>query len=303
LKKRSSFYGFIAIMVIWIAAACVLLTPIKGMEPVEDETATSPIDTSNTGLSPRPIRVEATNAPTALPELKIVPQALDENANSAELVISAWYPRIEGGGDLAGVQGFNQYSQTTLQGDLAAFQGNLVDAPDVNGALNTNTYLNGYQVAAATTSLVSLELDVSTYNAGAAHPLPYTITLNYDLDKAVPVRLADLFKPGSDYLGKIATLAKADLESRGMLFFEEGVQPNEDNYRNWTVSDAGLTIIFDVYQVAAYAAGAQRVTIPFADLSDILAPASLEGLSAPAISLDHAQLPIQMPQATLTPQD
>ncbi|HVO71034.1 MAG TPA: RsiV family protein [Aggregatilineaceae bacterium] len=51
----------------------------------------------------------------------------------------------------------------------------------------------------------------------------------------------------------------------------QGTGENPDNYKSWTITPDGLTFYFDPYQVAAYVAGTQTVTIPLAQLSAILA--------------------------------
>jgi len=51
-----------------------------------------------------------------------------------------------------------------------------------------------------------------------------------------------------------------------------GTAPVPENYENWVLTPDALVFTFEPYQVAAYAAGPQIVTIPLADLADILAP-------------------------------
>ena len=51
-----------------------------------------------------------------------------------------------------------------------------------------------------------------------------------------------------------------------------GADPLPDNYRTWNIAVDGLVITFDAYQVAAYAAGPQIVTIPYMELQAIIDP-------------------------------
>jgi hypothetical protein len=53
-----------------------------------------------------------------------------------------------------------------------------------------------------------------------------------------------------------------------------GADPLSENYQRWNISNEGLTITFDAYQVAAYAAGPQIVVIPFSALQSIINPQS-----------------------------
>src|SRR3972149_2483158 len=156
-----------------------------------------------------------------------------------------------------------------------------------------STFLSGYQIHAATQSLVSLEMDLSIYHAGAAHPLPSTLTVTFNLESGQPLTLADLFTPGTDYLQRLAELAQKQLHARGSLLFEGGLQPTAENFQHWVVNDRGLTLIFDVYQVTAYAAGPQRITIPFDQLTGLLAGrVPPPGLSAAPLPVERIFIPI-----------
>ena len=84
--------------------------------------------------------------------------------------------------------------------------------------------------------------------------------------------LDEIFLPGSNYLQKISELCKAELAARNIGFegFSQGADPLPENYQRWNVSDQGLMITFDEYQVAAYAAGPQVVVIPFGELGGLV---------------------------------
>ncbi len=112
------------------------------------------------------------------------------------------------------------------------------------------------------------------YMQGAAHPGTHTRTVTYDLETGSDVRLAELFLPGSDYLERIAKYCIAQLSTRDIDFdsFSSGASPLPENYGNWNITAEGLLITFDEYQVAPYAAGAQEVTIPFAELQSVIDP-------------------------------
>lgn len=48
--------------------------------------------------------------------------------------------------------------------------------------------------------------------------------------------------------------------------------PTADNYAVWNITPDGLLITFNEVQVAAYAAGAQSVLVPFEVVHDLAAP-------------------------------
>ena len=143
-------------------------------------------------------------------------------------------------------------------------------------------YETEYVVTLATNDLVSIAFGVSFFGEGAAHPNHYTLVFNYDLRAGRQLKLADLFKPNSDYLKVVSDYAVIDLieqigaETSGgdpdTDWIREGAGPKEENYKNWNLSPKGLEITFDPYQVASYAAGPHEVVIPLSALQDVLDP-------------------------------
>ena len=145
--------------------------------------------------------------------------------------------------------------------------------PDESGGSDLSV---SYTVALAQDDLVSVKFDVSNYEAGAAHPNPYSHVLNYDLKNGKQLKLSDLFKPGAKFLQTIATYCIADLKKQQKDLpvdqIEEGAAAKSDNYTNWTITRRGLGITFDAYQVAPYAAGPQFVLVPYSNLKDLINP-------------------------------
>lgn len=108
-----------------------------------------------------------------------------------------------------------------------------------------------------------------------AHPNTYFQTFTFDAKTGDNVTLADLFTPGSDYLGTLSTISRrmltAQLGSNGdQGMITAGTQPNSDNFSNFALDGSNLVIFFPPYQVAAYAAGPQTIKIPLNQLKNIL---------------------------------
>ncbi len=114
-------------------------------------------------------------------------------------------------------------------------------------------------------SLVSVLFSFYLYAAGAVHPLTYSKTINYDLLQARVLNLSDLFVPGSNWLDVISSYSTDYFYNWGLLDYPGGVGPNESNFKNWILDDRGITFYIDPYQITAYAAGPQNVTIPFTE--------------------------------------
>jgi hypothetical protein len=50
-----------------------------------------------------------------------------------------------------------------------------------------------------------------------------------------------------------------------------GTSAKAENFKDWYVDGTNLVIVFPPYAVAAYAAGAQTLTIPFSQLTSLKA--------------------------------
>jgi peptidoglycan-N-acetylglucosamine deacetylase len=134
----------------------------------------------------------------------------------------------------------------------------------------TNGLSTDYRPTYVDSKQISILFVQSVYYAGAAHPLPFSQTINYDLWKDRALRLEDLFVENTDYLARISEYATNDLRQQGVLEWEEGASPSVDNFSNWNITLEGLQFTFDPYQVAPYAAGFQEVLIPYEVIRDIL---------------------------------
>ena len=154
---------------------------------------------------------------------------------------------------------------------MARVIGNLPATP-----ISAGSFLeNSYEVVSPPGNLISLKFEFYTYADGAAHPYSYTLTYTYNLQTGQEIAFEQLFLPGSNYLELIASYCKNELSAREIGFdatFITGADPTPENYHNWNITPTGLLISFDPYQVAAYAAGPQTVTIPYAELSGLIDP-------------------------------
>ncbi len=111
-------------------------------------------------------------------------------------------------------------------------------------------------------------------DTGGAHGLTATTTFTFT-KTGEQVSVEDLFTNGLQGIGTIADIVQKELKNREFAdaaWIEEGAAPTEDNYRNFIVEEGSVTFIFDPYQVAPYAAGIQRVTVPVSAFKSIANP-------------------------------
>lgn len=139
-------------------------------------------------------------------------------------------------------------------------------------------YVN-FEIYSANTDIVSIAFPTSTYMSGAAHPMNYTDTLNYNFVTGEEIELVDMFVPDTDYWTAISysttpklkeVLLEDDLSYDDWI--EEGAGPEPENFIAFSLTDEGFVFHFDPYQVAPYAAGPQRIEVPFDELYAILLP-------------------------------
>jgi hypothetical protein len=126
-----------------------------------------------------------------------------------------------------------------------------------------------YDVPMVTPQIASVRFYVDYYMAGAAHPNHYFKVVNYDLGKGRTVTEKNLFKDLPKALTSLSKLCKTSLDKPDFPLFEEGLEPKEDNFKNWNLTENGLRLSFDPYQVAPYAAGPQEVLIPYGELHSL----------------------------------
>ncbi len=152
-------------------------------------------------------------------------------------------------------------------------------SPGAPSAYGTSTFQIDFNIVTNTRlkTILPLRFDENFYSAGAAHPGETIITKNYDLRTGLEITLASIFKPGAAYLEALSDYSIKTLEQKlgpdaNADDIRTGAGPSNENFDHFLITDKGLLIIFNEYQVAAYAAGAQEITIPYNVLQDILNP-------------------------------
>ena len=215
-------------------------------------------------------------------DVEIASKSIKESNKKLMYEIDAQYPQLTGG-DNPNFEKFNQAARASVTRKVAGFkkdmqpEGEDEEEPRPEGSMGSDLSV-GYDVLLAQDDLVSIKFDVSTYFQGAAHPNSYADVLNFDLKNGKQLKLSDLFKPGAKYLPAIAAYCINDLKKqakdKGLLDeeIEKGAAAKSDNYESWTITKRGLSIHFDPYQVAPYAAGPQFVLVPYSTLKDLINP-------------------------------
>ena len=194
-----------------------------------------------------------------------------ESSNAPLYTITAQTPYLQGSDDPR-VGAFNERAKQIVQNGIDDFKNNVISQASNPPISAGSSFDLQYAIVGQHGDFWSIKFNIYFYADGAAHPAHGSITLNYDLEKGKEITLDELFLPNSNYLQAISDYAKAQLATRDIGFdmFSDGAAPLPENYQQWNVSDNGLVITFDEYQVAPYAAGPQEVVLPFEELGQFL---------------------------------
>jgi hypothetical protein len=150
---------------------------------------------------------------------------------------------------------------------------------DLAGA-SWNSLSVAHRTALLTPDYISIEFVFQTYGAGAAHSNSRTSTLNFAL-RPRELRLQDLFKPSTNYLGTLSDYCveqlhvlqpgrwynpierAEELKVRRDDWILSGAAPVMKNFEKFVFVNEGVMIFFDPYTVGSYAEGRYEVFVPF----------------------------------------
>ena len=100
------------------------------------------------------------------------------------------------------------------------------------------------------------------------------------------IYVSELFRSEAYYVKYITDFCVFDLKRRGREtdiefdddWLQTGAGPVDDNFKNFNITDKGLTITFNSYQVGPYVIGQQEVLIPYEKITNII---NLDGVLKP----------------------
>jgi hypothetical protein len=218
--------------------------------------------------------------------LDLVTKRIKEADNKLKFDIEVQYPQISGSTD-ARIARFNSQAKSLTSKKISEFKKDMAERaaefeePPSDSDMRSDLTIS-YEVGLANDDLISIGFDIGGYSRGAAHPNSYTEAINYDLKNGKPLKLADLFKPGANYLKVISAYCIDDLKKQAKAqgpgssltndWIQTGAAAKVANYKSWTISKKSLDVTFDSYQVGPYVAGPQYVSIPYTVLKEIINP-------------------------------
>lgn len=225
--------------------------------------------------------VPAGGALSAGPEVE--KKVISEESKKPPYKIQVEYPILKGISNRQAEAEFNRQIKAIIDSAIRRLKNGASEelSPELARGISKEALVNSlyidYSDLYLTKRYISLVMNNSEYFAGAAHPVNTLRAINFNFKTVHLLRLSDLFLSGSGYVKFLSNYCKKrlseDLKKKNLydsMMIESGASAKEDNFENFLVKKSSLIILFDYYQVACYAAGPQRVEIPFKDLSKYL---------------------------------
>ncbi|SEG65978.1 Protein of unknown function [Bryocella elongata] len=136
-----------------------------------------------------------------------------------------------------------------------------------------------YDLLAANQHMIDVSFSVATYGYGAAHPQESRVSLLWWLEQRRLVQVQDVLSNDNAARAKVVTLLVSRLKAR---IQDSGADDKSLNgsttdelasTSEWTLSNSGLMITFNPYEVGPWALGAPTVCASWADLKPAMNPA------------------------------
>jgi hypothetical protein len=142
-----------------------------------------------------------------------------------------------------------------------------------------SSLLIDYSVALFNQQLFCVEFKIWSYGAGAAHGNTNFRTFNFWLQPVALLELADLFSQESPFLPRISEFSRDVLfRKRGSEdtgfddWIERGTTPSDENFKNFSITNSALKVLFSPYHVGPFAWGSHEILIPYDQMHDIIRP-------------------------------
>ncbi len=256
-KKSKTPVGIILVIILILGAGIWFITSSK--TPVKDTESTTPDEAVPTA----PI--------VTYPDVTTTDKKINEGGPSTDYLIAVTYPilAISDAKYTASIKTMNTSITSRASSFVSDFkaqlEGILVSSSDDQSSLlvNSDVVQSG--------AIVTVAFTISQYASGAAHPLSFIETVAYDLRTGETITIGDLFE-SADYLSTLSSVSRTFLVKKlgagEKETIDAGTTAEKENFSVFKVTDNGLVLIFNPYQVAPYAAGIIEITIPWSELPE-----------------------------------
>lgn len=155
-------------------------------------------------------------------------------------------------------------------------------------AIGLDGLVMSHEVVLFTRKALSIEFQLVSYFAGAAHPNTETKTQNFQRNPSLELELRDLFSESTKYLDILSQYCIADLHKQKSMrwvgyddaieqlktlrdeWILSGAGPKYENFTCFSLRNNGIVIHFDTYTVGSHAEGKYTVFIPEYELKPVI---------------------------------
>lgn len=154
-------------------------------------------------------------------------------------------------------------------------------------AIGLDGLFMSHEVVLFTRDALSVEFQLVTYFAGAAHPNTETKTQNFQRHPPLELELRNLFRDSSQYLEILSQYSVTDLHKQKQVrwanyddtveqlknqdeWILSGAAPKYENFTCFSLRNNGIVIHFDTYTVGSHAEGKYTVFIPDYELKPVI---------------------------------
>lgn len=131
-----------------------------------------------------------------------------------------------------------------------------------------STLLGEYELKNNQRDIFSLLQSNYTYRYQAAHGMTLVSSLTFDMEKQHVYTLKELFKPDSDYVGRLSAIVAEQIKTRDIPVLNPftSISPDQQFY----VADRTLVLYYQLYDLAPYVYGIVYFPISIYEISDII---------------------------------
>jgi len=185
-----------------------------------------------------------------------------------------YYPLLYGLPDLAAQERMNQ---------MIADQVNaLIEEQSGYQSGEGMTEMTGlYEIKNNQRGVFSVTQSNYAYTPPMAHGMTILKSLTFDVQKGKQVALAELFRPGSDYVRRLSELIRQQIQERDIPVLMEFTQIDSD--QSFYIADKTLVLYFQLYEITPYVYGFPMFPISVYSLQDIVLEDGVLGRMIPGV--------------------
>ncbi|MEI6400057.1 MAG: RsiV family protein [bacterium] len=169
----------------------------------------------------------------------------------------------------------NATIRTVIKKEIDNFIANETDVTATDDGVSKLT--GEYQILQPVHSVTTIIFKLESESKGSAHPYEYSQVLLIGDTDGQQIYTENLFNKKTLFWKDLSQLSKEQLktvlaENYDEDMVNEGAGPDPKNFDNVYLSDTGLVVVFNPYQVAPYATGEVSITIPYSAIGKDLLP-------------------------------